>query len=157
MLAFDRLNGVCARTNTGWDELAAAGKAAATRPWYGYTNGTGVPGEGARRWGRMLDFDPVPCLRKVRCPVLAIFGSTDTTIPAETSAVTWKETLEASGNKDVTVKVFAHGNHQLFEEKTGAMRDIPRSRGFVEGYFETQRYWLIRHVGALSPRNKAVQ
>lgn len=147
MLAFDRLNGVCARTDAGWDELAAAGKVAATRPWYRYTNGTSGPGAGARRWGRMLDFDPVPCLRKVRCPVLAIFGEADIAVPAEASAATWKQALEASGNKDVTVKVFAHGNHQLFEAKTGALRDIPRSRGFVAGYFETQRDWLISHLG----------
>ena len=91
----------------------------------------------------------MPVLRQVRCPVLAIYGERDTLVPARQSADMWRSTLKQSGNTDVTVKIFSDGDHGLRETTGGTLKDVPTSRGFVSGYFETQRSWALERVSAM--------
>ena len=97
-------------------------------------------------WKLNAVFDPVPALRQVRCPVLAIYGARDTLVPAKQSANLWRTTLKEAGNKDVTVKIFADGDHGLKESSSGTLKDLAKSRGFVSGYFETQLTWALKRV-----------
>src|SRR4030095_2353460 len=72
-------------------------------PWYRY----------------FVRFDPVPVLKKVQVPVLALNGQLDVQVP-------WKENLDgiasalkAGNNKDVTVKAFPKLNHLFQTSQTG--------------------------------------
>ena len=102
-------------------------------------------------WKLNAGFDPVPVLRQVRCPVLAIFGERDTLVPPKPSADIWRTTLKEAGNRDVTVKLFTDGDHGLRETSGGTLKDLATSRGFVPGYFEMQRTWALKHT---KPKSK---
>jgi pimeloyl-ACP methyl ester carboxylesterase len=97
-------------------------------------------------WKLNAGFDPVPLLRNVRCPVLAIYGGRDTLVPAKQSAEIWRTTLGNAGNQNVTVKIFPTGDHALRETSGGTLKELPKSRGFVPGYFETQREWGLQRI-----------
>ena len=72
-------------------------------------------------WMRyFLFYDPVPALRKVSCPVLAVDGSLDLQVPADTNLHGIERALRAGGNKDVTIRNFPGLNHLFQTAKTGA-------------------------------------
>jgi pimeloyl-ACP methyl ester carboxylesterase len=73
---------------------------------------------------------PEKYLRAVRCPVLAMWGEDDTAVPARKSAALYRRYLEAAGNHDITIVVFANADHSI--------------NGFNYPYWKTLNRWL-RH------------
>jgi dienelactone hydrolase len=70
-------------------------------------------------WYNFIRLDPVPFLKKVKCPVLALNGSKDLQVPAAVNLDAIKKTLADSGNKKVTTKVVPNLNHLFQECQTG--------------------------------------
>lgn len=137
----------CARTNQGWEQLAAAERAAESERWYSYTGGAAGKDDPFWEFWRLIhDYDPAPALEKVKCPVLAVWGGLDTFVAVEESVAVWRKSLAQAGNKDVTIRVFPDGDHSLLEAKTGGLKEVPRLKGFVPGYFQMQKDWLLRRV-----------
>jgi pimeloyl-ACP methyl ester carboxylesterase len=63
---------------------------------------------------RNLDFDPVPVLKRMSCPVLALFGADDTLVPVPKSVVAYATHLpELTGNPH-GIAVFPGADHGLF-------------------------------------------
>ena len=141
-----RKNFESVRTDLGWDALAQANDAARREPWFTHMASLEMHRDDPPFWKLNAGFDPVPVLRKVRCPVLALYGGRDTLVPPRESAEIWRTTLKRAGNNDVTVKIFPDGDHGLRETTGGTLKDLARSRGFVSGYFETQRMWALKRV-----------
>lgn len=139
-LSIYRLGSRCAQTESGWDEFKAACHAAQNKPWYHddvHPFGPGDHDHGPTLWQLIWNYDPVPILRKVYCPVLAIFGAMDPLVPPQKSADLWKSALTDAGNQDVTVKIFPHADHGIADTRTG--NPLP-------DYFTLQRDWLLKHV-----------
>jgi pimeloyl-ACP methyl ester carboxylesterase len=137
----------CARLDQGWERLAELQNQSKGQPWYPYvgdSSGRDDPFWGF--WRRIRDFDPVPVLAKVRCPVLALFGDKDTYLPAEKSAAIWKQTLERAGNNDATITVFRGADHSLLEAWTGGLKESPRKKQFVPEYLPTLGEWVLKRV-----------
>lgn len=90
------------------------------------------------------DFDPVPILKKITCPVLAIFGELDKLVPVRESVALLKEALK---DNDI-ITVFPKGNHALLESKIGVWSEIPRlkKREFVPGYYDLISDWIREQV-----------
>lgn len=63
---------------------------------------------------RNLDFDPVPVLRQVSCPVLALFGGDDTLVPVADSVVAYATHLRALPESPHGIAVFPGADHGLF-------------------------------------------
>ena len=61
----------------------------------------------------MIDYDPLPPLRKVKCPVLAVFGGHDQVVDSEQSARLFNETLKGAGNENCTTKIFPGADHGI--------------------------------------------
>jgi uncharacterized protein len=59
---------------------------------------------------RNLDFDPVPVLRRVSCPVLALFGADDTLVPVADSVIAYATQLRTQSG----IAVFPDADHGLF-------------------------------------------
>lgn len=78
---------------------------------------------------RVMDFDPAPVWKNVRCPVLAFFGEEDRNVPPEAN----RRALEAV-LKDATIVTLPKADHLLMHE--GA---------FVEGYFGGMGEWLTKN------------
>ncbi len=146
-MKFIRRRYQCAVTGEGWDALTEVEREASKKSWFAYTGGHA--GKDNPFWGfwRLIhNFDPVPVLEKVQCPVLAVLGAKDTFVPAEKSARIWQAALAKAGNKDVTIKVFPDGDHSLIACKTGGLKETARARGFVPGYFDTLREWTQKQT-----------
>jgi len=72
----------------------------------------------------MLHFirhDPAAVLQKVGIPVLALNGSNDLQVPAQTNLPAIRAALQAGGNKRVTVQELPGLNHLFQESKTGSI------------------------------------
>ncbi|MEV6096044.1 prolyl oligopeptidase family serine peptidase [Nocardia sp. NPDC051981] len=57
------------------------------------------------------DYDPVPALRHVRVPVLALWGDHDVKVPSGESATIFQHELVAAGNHSVTTRLVPHAGH----------------------------------------------
>lgn len=87
------------------------------------------------------DFDIVPYLEKVTCPVLAVYGELDKIVPVKKSTEILEEVLK---NHDFTMKIFPRGNHALIESEIGVWSEMPRlkKREFVSGYYDLINDWI---------------
>ena len=64
------------------------------------------------RW-RNLDLDPVEYWRRIRVPVLLLYGEQDEVVPVDVRARRIEDALRDSGNPNVTVRVFPRENHTI--------------------------------------------
>ena len=93
-----------------------------------------------------IGYDPALDIKKVTCPVLAVWGGLDKIVPAKKSAHILDEALKKSGNTDYTIKVFPRANHLLFEAETGGYKEFPSLKRVVPGYFDTLEEWIHERV-----------
>jgi pimeloyl-ACP methyl ester carboxylesterase len=76
----------------------------------------------------LLSYDPVPTLRRVKVPVLAINGELDLQVPPAQNLPVIEQALVAGGNRDVTVTEIPKLNHLFQTATTGA----PSEYGTIE-------------------------
>jgi len=81
----------------------------------------------------VMEVNPADFLTKVHCPVLAIFGENDTSIPVEKSVTLYKQYLGEAGNNALTIKVFPNASHTIRVDGI-----------FAAGYFELILNWLSK-------------
>ena len=89
---------------------------------------------------------PATTLPLVHCPVLAIGGSHDLQVPAQTNLAALAQGLRAGGNRDVTTRVLPDLNHLFQTAPTGA----PSEYGVIEETFAPAALqligdWLVAH------------
>ena len=70
-----------------------------------------------------LIYDPIPTLKKVRCPVLAINGTLDLQVPPKENLRSIKKALKKGGNKNYKIVEFEGLNHLFQHAKTGAVTE----------------------------------
>jgi pimeloyl-ACP methyl ester carboxylesterase len=98
-------------------------------------------------------YDPVPTLRRVQTPTLALWGELDNNILAEKNKAAWEAALKAAGNRDYTLKILPKASHAQWEAKTGSNAEKKSLQRFVPEYFMTVRDWLATHIrGFDTPR-----
>jgi dienelactone hydrolase len=131
-----QLDSHCAQMGSGWDEFEAACRVVQNKPWYNNDVHPHDPSD-QQQWQLIWNYDPVPVLREVHCPVLSIFGELDPLVPAQKSADIWKTALTEAGNHDVVIKIFPHADHSINDTRTW----MP-----LPDFFTLQRDWLLRHV-----------
>jgi pimeloyl-ACP methyl ester carboxylesterase len=70
-------------------------------------------------WFReFISFDPAPALRKVACPVLALFGGVDQQVPPALNREPMERALRGEG-RDATVRVIPEANHLFLHSTSG--------------------------------------
>lgn len=79
----------------------------------------------------VMEVNPADFLTKVRCPVLAIFGEEDTSLPVEKNVELYKKYLREAGNASITIKVFPKASHT-----------IKVNDNYVPEYFQAINIWL---------------
>lgn len=83
-------------------------------------------------WFRyFLSYDPVPTLKKVRCPVLALNGGRDLQVPPKQNLPALARALRVGGNKNVTTRELPGLNHLFQPSRTGS----PAEYGKIETTF----------------------
>ncbi len=102
-----------------------------TRPWFLY----------------FLSYDPLPALKKVKCPTLLLYGELDLVVPAEMSRKAMTAALEEGGNKDFKAKIFPKANHFFQEATTGSPSEYAKlPKKFVPGFLELMTDWMRERV-----------
>jgi len=146
-IAFMKLTADYVRSGQGWEQLAAAAQKIQDKAWWAYLGGLPPKDHWVWQFFRLIsDYDPVPALEKLTCPVLAIFGELDTYVPVAASVAIWEKALKKAANQDYTIQVFPKGDHSLIEVKTGGLKEAPYLKRFVPGYFDTLSNWLRKRL-----------
>jgi len=98
-----------------------------------------------------LSYDPLPALKKVKCPTLLLFGELDLQVPAEMSQKAMVQALKEGGNKDFEAKVFPKANHLFQEATTGSPSEYAKlPKEFVPGFLDFITVWILKHVVAIN-------
>ncbi len=86
-----------------------------------------------RYLARILDFDPVPVMARVACPVLAAFGASDPLVPVAASVQSFATHLPHLIGEPSGVVVFPGANHGLFvaDPVEGVDRTSQLAPGFL--------------------------
>jgi pimeloyl-ACP methyl ester carboxylesterase len=153
-VAFARKRMGLIRGQGEFEDLEKAHAGVERRPWFKYAGRCDRALFYSAR--RMVEFDPGPVWEKVRCPVLAIYGEKDTSLPAEKSLPIIRRGLEVAGNRDATIRVFPGADHGLRNSVTGGpkeAREPPKAtapgagRDFAPGYLDLMTDWLTERFG----------
>ncbi len=147
IIALLKLQYEFARTGQGWNEYAAAREKLAARMGKPPDTIPGTPDH--PYWGfikRSYFYDPVPTLRQLQTPTLALWGELDNNILAEKNKAAWEAALKAGGNRDYTLKILPKANHAQWEAKIGSNAEMKSLQRFVPAYFTTIQAWLGKRI-----------
>lgn len=64
-------------------------------------------------WIRRHNIDPAPAWRKIKAPVLAVYGGVDDIVESTRNTALLRKYLEEAGNKDVTILTIPNAGHGL--------------------------------------------
>ncbi|MDR2426421.1 MAG: alpha/beta hydrolase [Endomicrobium sp.] len=81
-----------------------------------------------------LKYNPTDSLKRVKCPVFAVWGGKDLQVSAKENLKAVKKALKAGDNKDVTLKIFPNLNHLFQECKSG----LPEEYSQIEQTFSPE-------------------
>jgi pimeloyl-ACP methyl ester carboxylesterase len=136
----------------GWDELAAAYRAASSEPWFELSRlPRNLLPQTPENEARIADYiagqrrnliDPPALWGQLRMPVLVQIGGRDRYVPGPDSAERIRQALR--GNADATVTLYPTGDHPMFESATGYPRDIRNVTRYTEGYLTDLDRFLRR-------------
>lgn len=99
-------------------------------------------------WFRFfLDYDPIPALKKTKCPVLALNGDKDLQIASKENLAQIEKALREGGNKDFETHEFPGLNHLFQHAPTGS----PTEYGGIEETFAPEALasvsdWILKHT-----------
>jgi uncharacterized protein len=88
--------------------------------------------------------DPIPWIRKLRVPVLWVYGGRDRHVPPGLSERRLEPIAREPG-RDFTIVDFPKANHALVETTTGLTSEMLRSDTFAPGLFARVGEWLRAH------------
>ncbi|HOO85881.1 MAG TPA: alpha/beta fold hydrolase, partial [Prolixibacteraceae bacterium] len=99
-------------------------------------------------WMRyFLNYDPLPTLAKVTCPVLALNGEKDLQVPPKENLSAIKNTLSKAGNKQVTCIEMKGLNHVLQECETGSPAEYAQIEQTIsEKALTTISNWIAQNT-----------
>ena len=136
-----------ARTGQGWNEYLALRKAATQTEWFPYMGLSDSVNDPQWTFKRLtFDYDPLPVLASVHCPVLAFFGGHDLNVVAEKNRALWKQSLDKASNHDYLLSVIPAGNHVLLDAETGSIVEFPKLQRFDPQYEAELLQWMTQHL-----------
>jgi fermentation-respiration switch protein FrsA (DUF1100 family) len=102
---------------------------ALSAPWYRY----------------FLTYDPVPALKRVTCPVLAINGERDMQVPPKQNLPAIRRALESSGNTHIEVVELPGLNHLFQAAKTGSPTEYAQIEETMSPIaLDTIARWIVK-------------
>jgi len=127
---------------TGYDSLEALSARLADRSWRGrIVGGATLPARNARYWANYratLALDPRDHYRRLRIPILVLFGERDERLEVERHRAAY-DSLARSG-VDITLWVAPDASH-------GLMLGVNNSAGYPAGLHERLAHWVAEAAG----------
>jgi pimeloyl-ACP methyl ester carboxylesterase len=94
-----------------------------------------------------MSYDPIPALKKVKCPVLLVYGEKDLQVPPAQNKEPMENALKEGGNKDYKVVVLPNANHLFLYTRTGSPEEYANlPKEFVPGFLDTMTDWILKRV-----------
>jgi uncharacterized protein len=94
-----------------------------------------------------LRYNPVPILKDVKCPVLALNGDKDMQVPSKINLESIKKGLEKGKNKHVTIKEMPNLNHLFQECTTGSSNEYGKiEQTFSPTALNELGVWILKQV-----------
>jgi dienelactone hydrolase len=93
---------------------------------------------------KIMDYDPVPVLKKTKIPLLAVYGDLDLAVPPKENVEPLKRYLNEAGNNNVEVRILQRANHVLLQAETGSRSEFPHLNRFAPGLFELITDWVLK-------------
>jgi hypothetical protein len=107
-----------------------------------------------------FELDPTRVWRRVRQPVLLLYGDRDRAVPPQASATIIASALERAGNRAYSVRIFGGANHAmvLASDRFTTFVDYHRGVEHPPGYFDTMTEWMRQPAaGAVVPADHGRQ
>jgi fermentation-respiration switch protein FrsA (DUF1100 family) len=107
-------------------------------------------------WFRFfLTYDPLPALRKVSCPVLALNGEKDLQVDAKINLPAIAKALQEGGNKDYTIKELPKLNHLFQTCQTGMVSEYGKiEETFAPAALDVLADWVVKHTMVQGQRDQ---
>ena len=83
----------------------------------------------------MIDYDPLPALRKLHCPLLAVFGEADKAVDSQESVALLERIRSELGKTRICIKTYPGADHRIRVDG----REPPGFRKFVSGWILAQQ------------------
>ena len=144
---FVKLTYQAPHSREAWQKLQDALPNARNQKWFSRTIG-GLPKDNWVWEQRRLNagYDPAPTFRRVRCPVLIIYGEKDN---PSAGIARIEQALREAGNRDYTVRVFPGADHDLEVGKQGDGKI-----DWAEGFLELLTNWTLERVTVANKTGK---
>jgi pimeloyl-ACP methyl ester carboxylesterase len=91
-----------------------------------------------------FDLDMQAIWRRVRQPVLAIYGENDKQVPVGPNIAQLREALTQSGNRDYEIIIYPGASHAIGSTRTGELGED--WVGYAPGYMDVMTDWVLRHA-----------
>jgi alpha-beta hydrolase superfamily lysophospholipase len=124
------------------ESVLAAQESYADRSWYAMTTEYLDSAEVLGFVARIQDFDPVPLLPRVQCPVFGAFGGADNLVQADESMQAYLQHLNWEFGNQHALAVFPGANHGLFTAAPDPA--ISRTSQLAPGYLPMVAGFLDR-------------
>jgi len=89
-----------------------------------------------------VDYDPIPAVKRLRCPGLFIFGKHDYTVPVDESVAIIEAALNETGNKLCQVVVLPNAGHGVLEIDPAKPTQPASPMRLADGYLKLLSDWL---------------
>jgi len=146
--AFAMLADGAGLSDDAWAKFQAFVRPYRNEKWFSYVSEPDQRGWPQKKLYLMAQIKSSELWRRVKIPVLALYGGKDLNVPAARNVNALTQELTAAGNKDFTIKVFPDANHDGFET-TDSMLNGEQMRylkRLVPGLVNTQITWVLAHV-----------
>jgi len=143
-VAFMRQKFEVARTGQGWEPLQMLIDRSRKATWFRFVNPPRSLDGLREAWTGQFRYDPYSDLRKLKIPVLAIFGELDTETPAPQMSARTEEALKKGANNNYTIKVFPRATHGILVfPEAGKPWHFFR---FADGYVDLMTEWVLKQA-----------
>jgi pimeloyl-ACP methyl ester carboxylesterase len=151
------------RANEGWDSLETELYHEALRAYEkaGIREEGGIPADSLARMGsraqihglstawfrRLINLDPGPLIRMMRCPILALFGEKDMQVAVGINRPALEENIRAGGTAQLTVMVIPGANHLFQKAISGHPSEYATlKKEFAPGVTEAIAGWIVKQL-----------
>jgi pimeloyl-ACP methyl ester carboxylesterase len=91
---------------------------------------------------RAVNYDPLPVLKHVKTPTLALFGGLDRNVDVRDASTVFPAVFKRSGMTDFTLHVYPHVGHSLEISQSGFNGDFEPPERFTPEYPQVMIDWL---------------
>ena len=94
-----------------------------------------------------LDYDPVPVLKQLKTPTIALYGQKDLQVPPKFNMASFKKALEEAGNKDFEVRELTDLNHLFQHAYSGSPAEYPAIEETISPeVLQICSEWITKHT-----------